>query len=62
MKPKHAKPSKAKKYIIETITAIMTILFLVSICAIDSESIIPAAVMVVSLGWIALYAWANLTD
>ena len=40
----------------------MTILFLVSICAIDSESIIPAAVMVVSLGWIALYAWANLTD
>lgn len=58
---KHAKRSNAKKYIINSITAIMVVLFFLSLCAVDSPSYIPLIIMVISLGWICLYAWANLS-
>lgn len=57
--PKHAKRSKAKKYILNTITAVMFCLFFFSMSAIDSESWLPAIAMIVSAGWLGFFAWAN---
>ena len=58
--PKHLKKShKAKKYILNSITAIMVILFWFSACAVDSDSWIPIITLFVSLGWIMLFALVN---
>ena len=57
---KHLKKNyKLKKYIINTITAVMVLVFFLSVAAIDSESWIPFVTLFVSLGWIWLVAWAN---
>lgn len=59
MKGKHAKRSNTKKYIINSITAIMVVLFFASLCAVDSQSYIPLITTTISLCWICLYSWAN---
>ena len=58
--PKHLKKShKAKKYILNSITAFMVILFWCSACAVDSESWIPIITLFVSMLWIMLFTLAN---
>lgn len=50
---------KTCKYIINTITAIMGTVFLVSACALDSESIIPFIACAVSFVWCAAYLYLS---
>lgn len=57
--PKHAKRSKAKKYIINSITFVMFVICIFSLCALDSESWLPTIMFIPSLGWCLLYLWAN---
>ena len=62
--PKHTKHNetafKIKKFILKTITLIMGIIFVISICSLDSDKFyIPLAALVVSGGWLYLMAWAN---
>lgn len=53
------KKRKLKKYILKTITAIMAVICMLSICAVDSESLIPLIAFGISFGWLSLFAWAN---
>ena len=48
-----------KNTVLKAITAISTGLFIVSACAMDSVSYIPVIVCVVSMTWLALFAYAN---
>lgn len=61
---KHTKPNtkalKIKRFILKSITLIMALIFILSICLLDSEKFyIPLAALVVSGGWLYLMAWAN---
>lgn len=58
---KHSKPKsrRVKKYILNSITAFMGVLFWLSICALDSESWIPVISALVAVGWMCLFALAN---
>ena len=57
---KHLKKNyRVKRYILNTITAVMVLVFFLSVAAIDSESWLPFVTLFVSLGWIWLVAWAN---
>ena len=59
MKNKKRKRS-LRRIVIDTFTGIMFMVFLLSMCAMDSENIIvPAISLVVSFGWCAFYAWAK---
>ncbi len=53
------KRKNTKNIILKAVAWIMGILFLVSACALDSESWIPHIVCFVSLIWLALFAYAN---
>lgn len=48
-----------KKIILKTTAAIMGILFILSGCALDSDSWIPYIVCYGSGAWLALFAYAN---
>ena len=52
--------NKIKRVILKSITYFMFIVFMFSICLLDSEKFyIPLAALVVSGGWLWLMAWAN---
>ena len=52
--------NKIKRVILKSITYFMFIVFLFSICLLDTEKFyIPLAALVVSGGWLWLMAWAN---
>jgi len=53
------KRKNIKNTILKATARIMGILFLVSACALDSDSWIPHIVCMVSLLWLALFAYAN---
>lgn len=53
------KRKKLKNIILKTVAYIMVFLFLVAGCALDSDSWIPHIVCIVSLLWLALFAYAN---
>lgn len=53
------KKKNIKNKILKATAWIMGILFLVSACALDSDSWIPHIVCMVSLLWLALFAYAN---
>ena len=53
------KKSKVHNIILKFITGTMFILFLFSVAAFDSESIIPAITSLVSFAWLLLFALAN---
>lgn len=48
-----------KNKILKGITAVAAVLFLISVCFLDSESNVPCIVCVVCLVWIALFMIAN---
>lgn len=50
---------KAKNVILKAITGAAVVLFLLSACALDSESMAPAWVCIGCAGWLALFAAAN---
>lgn len=50
---------KAHDMILKVVTYIAISLFIVSACAIDSSSVIPLAVLGISLTWISLFCYAN---
>lgn len=50
---------KVHNMILKMVTYIAISLFIVSACAIDSASIIPIAVLGISLTWIFLFCHAN---
>ena len=60
-KAKHAKRISPKVHgrILKTITTIMGIIFMVSICSVDSESYVPFIALLLSGTWLAFMAWAN---
>lgn len=52
--------NKIKRFILKSITWVMGIIFLISVCSLDSEPFyIPLAALVVSGGWLWLMAWGN---
>lgn len=50
---------KAKNFVARAITYISGIVFMVSICSVDSESWIPIASLIVSGLWLTFYAYLN---
>ena len=50
---------KAHNFILKSITYVAFVLFLLSACAVDSESWIPTIVLFVSMSWLSLFAYAN---
>lgn len=50
---------KVKNIVIKTITYISGIVFMISVCSVDSESWIPIAPMIVSGLWLTVYAYCN---
>ena len=60
MKKMRNKRKSIRKIVIDTFTGIMFMVFLLSMCAMDSEQIeIPTISMAVSFAWCVLYSWAN---
>ncbi len=59
MKRKNRIFRKIRNYILKTFTLIMGIVFMLSICSLDSDSWIPFVAIAISGGWLWLYAWAN---
>lgn len=53
------KRKKLKNIILKTVAYIMVFLFLLSGCALDSNSWVPCIVCGASLAWLALFAYAN---
>lgn len=50
---------KLHDFIIKAITVLMVWTFMLSVCLIESESIIPIIAMLVSMAWLGLFALAN---
>ena len=50
---------KAHNFILKVITAIATILFVISAMALDSASIFPAVVCIICLLWLVVVSWAT---
>lgn len=53
------KKRRIHNFILKFITGTMFILFMFSVAAFDSESILPAITGMVSLTWLLLFALAN---
>lgn len=49
---------KAKDIAIKAITYISGIVFMISICSVDSDSWIPIIALILSGMWLTYYAWA----
>ncbi len=57
---KKAIKHKVRKYIIKPFTCLCGIVFLCTLAVADADQMwIPVVAMIVSGGWLALYAWAN---
>ena len=50
---------KFKNFMLKATTAVSAVLFMISVCALDSESIMPAIIAFISLGWLFLVVAAN---
>lgn len=50
---------KIKNAILLTITRIAAVVLIVSICCVDSASIIPIVAFLLSMTWLVLFAYAN---
>lgn len=51
---------KISKMIVNAITAVMGIVFVLSMCAADSEAWLPVIIaFVISGSWLTVVAWAN---
>ena len=50
---------KIKNAILLTLTKIAALALMISVCCVDSESLIPIYVFLASLAWLALFAKAN---
>lgn len=50
---------KIKKAVLKTSVWLAVVLFMVSVCMLDSESNIPLITCAASLGWLVLMGWAN---
>lgn len=48
-----------KNKILKATAYIMAFIFVFSVCAVDSDSIIPSVLCIISLSWLALFALAN---
>lgn len=48
-----------KNMILETVTALAAVLWLVSACMLDSVSVLPIVLNAVSLAWLGLFIIAN---
>lgn len=53
------KHSSIRKPLIRTITRTAAAVFMAAMYAADSDSLIPAAALVISGAWLLLYAYAN---
>ena len=52
--------NRIRIFIVKTITAIMGIIFILCMCAADSEQLMPVVIlMLISGGWLHLVAYAN---
>jgi hypothetical protein len=51
--------NKMIKKILKAVTAIMALIFMVSVCSLDNPSWLPTIAMIVSFAWLALYGAAN---
>lgn len=56
---KRSKKRKLSRAIINTITYLMGVLFLVSLSALDSESALPVVAWIISGVYLGCYAWAK---
>lgn len=50
---------KVKNFILKTITWIMGIICILSVCSIDSPTWIPTIALVVSMAWLIPFGFAN---
>lgn len=50
---------KRKNFILKAVTWAAAITFVISTCAIDSLTLVPAVVCGISLAWIALFMFVN---
>ena len=50
---------KIRIYTIKSITMAAFIIFLVSVCCLDSETYIPTIIMIISFSWLVIFMWAN---
>lgn len=48
-----------KNNILKTITAISVIMVFAGMCGADSDSLIPSALMLAGMAWLALFRYAN---
>lgn len=51
--------NKTRNKILKTITAISVIIFILSICSVDSKTWMPCITAIISLVWISLFTYAN---
>lgn len=59
-KSRHRKSFKVKRIILKGFTYLMGIIFLFSICCLDSENFyIPLITMIISGAWLYFIAWIN---
>lgn len=50
---------KIKRFILKGFTFFMFVVFILSVCAIDSDTWLFTITTAISGGWLALFAWAN---
>ena len=50
---------KIKNTVLISITVVMIAMFFLSVAAIDSESLLPFVLLIMSFGWLAAFATAN---
>lgn len=48
-----------RKKVLKAVTIIAAIMFMLSVCALDSDSYIPIIIAFACEGWLALMAYAN---
>ena len=53
------KRRKIKNRILKMITLIAVVIWVVSLCCIDSESLVPSVALIVSEIWIYLFVYVN---
>lgn len=51
--------NKTRNKVLKTITTISVIIFMLSICSVDSGTLIPYITAIISLIWICLFTYAN---
>lgn len=57
---KRKRKNKIKNFVLKTVTSIAGIIFVLSICALDSPNfVLPVVCLLVSGLWLAVFSWAN---